>query len=600
MPVGSESPITDAPRWQLESIYPGFDSEEYSSAQRELAELSASLQGMLIDGSAESGGIAWLERVLSAFDAAYGLYRNLEGYVYCAFSVNTRDARTVRELNGLEKAALPLKDAEVRFRNELRTVAGLLPEWVGRSESCSRFQFFLDEQLKLAERQMSVPEENLASDLMRAGGDAWGRLQDTILSNLSWPWDGDERKTVVELRSLAMNPDRGIREKAYTKELEAWKSMEIPIAAALNGVKGFTVTLDKRRSYESSIDHATRLSRISQATLDALVASIETNLQLFRRYLKAKAAMLGIARCAFYDLFAPVGSTDRTFSFAEASDFVVTQFAGFSAELGDFGRNAVARGWMDAEPRPGKTGGAYCQFLPVARESRVLLNFDGTFDSLFTMAHELGHGYHGLVLKDLPHLLQDYPMTTAETASIFCETIVFNGAMSKATEAEKLAILETYLQGATQVLVDILSRYQFESAVFERRSNGELSPDELCGLMLEAQRATYGDGLDEEKLHPYMWAVKPHYYSPEQAFYNFPYAFGLLFGLALYAQYQEQPDGFADRYRALLELTGQATANDVTKQAGFDIESLEFWQSGIDIIGDRVSEFESLVRRTGK
>ena len=593
MPAGS-----DTPRWQLESIYPGFDSAEYAAARAELRDLADRL-GKVVS-TPPSDKVDWLGKILQSLDRAYGLYGNLAGFVYCAYSVDTRNAAIIKELNALEEAALPLKDAEVRFRNVLSEMAAEIPGLLSANAELSQYAFFVNEQLELASKQMSVAEENLAADLMRPGGDAWGRLQDTLLSNLSWEWEDGERKTVVELRSLAMNPDRAVREKAYRKELEAWQSMEIPIAAALNGVKGFASILDKRRGYGSNLEHAARLSRVTPATVAALTGTIELNLPLFRRYLKAKARLIGVDRCAFFDLFAPVGSSERSFSFDEARQFIVAQFGGFSSELGTFADDACRLKWIDAEPRAGKTGGAYCQSMPLAEESRILLNFDGTFDSLFTMAHELGHGYHGLVLRGAPHLNREYPMTLAETASIFCETIVFNGAVESAEENERIGILETYLQGATQVTVDILSRFKFESAVFERRSGAELSAEEFSELMLEAQRATYGDGLDNELLHPYMWAVKPHYYSPDYSFYNYPYAFGLLFGLGLYSQYVDDPDGFPRRYRELLEMTGRATANEVTRQAGFDIESNEFWQSGIDRIGERIAEFERLIEAPGQ
>ncbi|MCK4516177.1 MAG: M3 family oligoendopeptidase, partial [Spirochaetaceae bacterium] len=405
-----------------------------------------------------------------------------------------------------------------------------------------------------------------------------------------------ETKTVVELRSLAMHKDRAVRQEAYEKELDAWKSMEIPLAAALNGVKGFAVILDERRHYESSLDHAAFLSRVSPRTLDALIGVMEKNLPVFRKYLKAKAKLLGVKRCAFYDLYAPVGATEKEWSFADARKFIVEQFNSFSAELGEFAESAFKQGWIDAKPREGKVGGAFCTFMPLAGESRILANFDGSFDSVSTIAHELGHAYHGSVMKDLPALQQDYPMTLAETASIFCETIVVNRALESAeSDNERIGVLELSLQGATAVIVDILSRFRFEKAVFERRKTGELSPAEFSDLMIRAQLDTYGDGLEKSRLHKYMWAVKGHYYSADLSFYNYPYAFGQLLGLALYANYTAEPQGFPHRYKKLLQLTGQATANEVTREAGFDIESAEFWQSGIDVIAKHVSEFGKLV-----
>ncbi len=593
MPSGS-----DAPRWQLESIYPGYESESYLADRAEFVRLCASLLKKLEDKSArKKDPEKWLKYMIKRLDAVSGLYRNLSGFLSCSYAVNTTDRDTLNQINSLDEDALVLREALVRFRGEIRALRKQLHHLAKKSKTIGKFLFFLTEEIDHAARQMSVAEENLAADLNRAGGEAWGRLQDTILSNLRWSWKGKETKSVVELRSLATNADRAVRKKAYQKELEAWKSMEIPIAAALNGVKGFTVILDKRRNYESPLAHATDDARITGKTLDAQITTMEANLPVFRKYLKAKAKLLRVPRLAFYDLFAPVGDTNKEWSFREARSFIVEQFSSFSWELGDFAERAFKDGWIDALPRAGKTGGAFCSSMPVAGESRILANFDGSFDSLFTLAHELGHAYHAFVLKERDYLLQRYPMTLAETASIFCETIVFNQAIETASDDDRITILETFLQGATQVIVDILSRFKFESAVFEKRAQFELGPEELCNIMRQAQLDTYGEALSKDALHPYMWAAKPHYYRTGLSFYNFPYAFGLLFGLALYSKYTKDVHEFPSRYRTLLQMTGQATANEVTGSAGFDIEDGAFWQSGLDVIAGYVDEFAVLVEK---
>lgn len=584
------------PRWNLKTIYPGYDSKEYAADRAALLKTtSALLKKLGNDAGKKKDPAKWLNAVLKKLDSAFALQGNLDSYIYCNYSTNTRDQRTLRELSTLEEDVLPLHEAVVTFRTEIKTIEKQLPRIYKNCPYCRQHRFFIQEQLALQSKQMTLAEEKLAADLTRSGADAWGRLQDAVLSNLSMEWKGSERKTVVELRSLAMVKNRKTREKAYNLELAAWKSMEIPVAAALNGVKGFAVVLDKRRHYASSRERAAFQARISPATLDALIGALERNLPMFRRYLKIKAKALGIEKCAFFDIFAPVGGATRIWTYNEARDFIVEQFSTFSAELGGFAAKAFKEKWIDAEPRAGKTGGAYCTSFPIARESRVFCNFDGSFDSIATVAHELGHAYHGMVVKDLPTIQQDYPMTLAETASIFCETIVFNRAIETMDDKGRLGVVEMFLQGATQVLFDILSRYKFESAVFEQREKGELTPDELCSLMLDAQQQTYGNGLDSKLLHPYMWAVKPHYYSAGKSFYNFPYAFGLLFGLGLYSVYNENRDDFPARYHKLLELTGQATANEVTATIGFDIETDEFWQNGIDIVADRLRLFSKLV-----
>jgi oligoendopeptidase F len=314
-------------------------------------------------------------------------------------------------------------------------------------------------------------------------------------------------------------------------------------------------------------------------------------LPIFRRYLHAKARALGIKRLSFYDLFAPVGSSSTEWTFEGALDFIIAQFHDFDPEQATFVENARRNGWIDAQPRPGKVGGGYCTDFPVSGVSRILVNFDGTYDGMSTIAHELGHAWHSAQLRDLPALQREYPMTLAETASIFSEAMVFFQALGEADEDEERYILEQYLQGCTQVIVDILSRFQFESQLMQRRADGEVPARALREMMLEAQRATYGDGLNEHELHPYMWAVKGHYYREGFAFYNFPYAFGQLFGLGLYGVYESEPEGFPARYRSLLRETGRRDAVSLTAEMGFDIESPEFWRTAMERIERLIDRF---------
>ncbi|MFW5995482.1 MAG: M3 family oligoendopeptidase [Spirochaetia bacterium] len=496
-----------------------------------------------------------------------------------------------------EADTLPTAAARVHFRNALRELGSLLYTLMEGDEKLSAYRFFLEEELENQQHQMTASEEALAADLGRSGADAWSRLQDSVSSTLSVLWDEQtgETKTVVELRSLAHDPDRSIRRHAWKRELDAWKQMETPLAFAINGVKGHTISLNERRGYRDPLDKATSDSRITRTTLDTLIGVAEESLPVFRRYLHAKAELLGLERAAFYDLFAPVGIQSGQWTFAEARRTIETVFGSFSDELAAFARNAFDKRWIDALPRKGKVGGAYCTSMPNARVSRVLANYDSTFSSVSTLAHELGHAYHHEVLKEHPAILRDYPMTLAETASIFSETLMFNHALSSTSGMEKLVILDTFLQDTTQVVVDILSRFYFEQSLFAARQEGELSPEELNSLMTDAQKRAYGDGLDETQLHPYMWAAKVHYYIPSLSFYNFPYTFGALFAMALFGLYESDTAGFPARYNELLEMTGSASAEQVTAGLGFDIQKPTFWRQGISVIERHVREFETLV-----
>ncbi|MDR2796594.1 MAG: M3 family oligoendopeptidase, partial [Spirochaetaceae bacterium] len=540
--------------------------------------------------------------LLEAWEAAGAYAENLLSYAEAIYTADTRNERARAEINRIETLKLPLGKAAVIFRGALASKKEQVLSLAGLDKRIEPYTFFLAETIAKAGFQMESELEDLANDLCRSGGDAWSRLHEALASTASAAWEtaGGGRKTVTELRSLANSGDRELRRRAYEAELEAWKAVEIPMAAALNGVKGFAITVDRRRGWKSQLQKSAFLSRISEKTLEALISAIENSLPLFRRYLKTKARLLGIEKCAFFDLFAPLAPREgpgeqaactKRLTWDEACDLVADCFGSFDPAMAAFARKAYASGWVDAEMRDGKIGGAYCTDFPLAKEARILCNFDGSFDSALTLAHETGHAWHHELIKDLPRALSRYPMTLAETASIFAETLVFEAALKDAPQPEKLNLIEGSVKDSCQTLVDILSRYYFEKELFSRRESRELSAAELCGMMLDAQKKTYGDSLDAEKLHPYMWAVKVHYYSPALPFYNYPYAFGQLFALSLYSLGRDDRF-FADAYRRLLQDTGRCSAEDLALKAGFDISGADFWTGGISVIEGRILAIE--------
>lgn len=624
------------PQWNLAALYDGVEDTHYVKLKQSIEDLAREFAGEVRNkGDMQGRTGEWLERCISLYNRLGDAFEQLDAFITMWYTTNTTDPQALAELNGLEELGLKVQEAEVLFKNSLASVSGKLPEVYAARPKLAEYRYFLDEQLFFQQHQMSVEEESLAADLMRAGGNAWGRLFQSVSSTASAEWPGQiqdgpgervsgeavagdedsdeagedpdtkagdeagdvggDRKTVTELRGLAFDPDRDVRRTAWRKELEAVKQVELPLAAALNGVKGFTVSLNRRRGFATALDKSIQQARISRNCLEALIGVMEESLPLFRDYLKGKAKLLGLERLSFYDLFAPVGGDMAAWTYADARGFILDYFRSFSAEMADFAAQAFENGWIDARPRSGKVGGAYCIGLPVSGETRILCNFSGNFGDVKTIAHELGHAYHHHVLRDAAHIFRQYPMTLAETASIFAESVVIDGALKNAGPAQKLPIVEKLLQDSTQVIVDILARFKFEREVLNRRENGELSPEELQQLMLQAQRDTYGDALNGEELHPYMWAVKPHYYSPELAYYNFPYAFGHLFGLGLYSRYQQEGEAFQPVYRQLLQQTGRSSAVGVTAAAGFDIETPDFWRAGISTIEGRVKEFLSLL-----
>lgn len=595
------------PHWDLSNVYPSLESIEFSQAMAELDHKIADLHDFARQAGFESMSAVTpaamkpiVDGCLERSNAIYRLYGTLRAYIWSFVSTDSFNKLARRLSSELDQRNVPLENVQTLFQAWLGRNAQHLPEVVAQPGLAQEHSFFLQELAEQSRYLMSPAEEDLASELSLSGANAWGRLQGTVSSQLIVPFDrgqGVEQLAITTLQNLRTDPDASIRQRAYEAEMAAWESVREPLAAALNGVKGASITLDKRRGRTSPLHTVLDQSRIDQATLDAMLEAMRASFPNFRRYLRAKARRLGHdGGLPWYDLYAPLGGEQRLFTWPETVDFVVSQFSRFSDRLANMARRAFEHNWIDAEPRAGKRGGAFCMSIDLVDESRVLCNFDGTLDQVFTVAHELGHAFHNDCQVGRTPLQTITPMTMAETASIFCETIVTEAVLKESvTPEQELAILEPALVGATQVIVDITSRFLFESEVFERRAKSELSADDFCDIMLRAQQATYGDGLDSNFLNKYMWAWKPHYYRSGLNFYNFPYAFGLLFGTGLFAIYKQRGQAFIPDYIDLLASTGLGRAADLAGRFGIDLRSPQFWQGSLAVIEKRIARYEQII-----
>lgn len=599
------SNLKTLPRWDMTPIYPSMDSKEFeegfSSVVRDINDLAALFDAHQI--TKQSAAPALDQKTIQAFETIIERYnavlesaRTLGVYIECFVSTNSHDTLAQAKLSELQQTTMILTQLGTR-----------LTAWIGsldvetlieRSPVAREHAFMLRKAKIRAAHLMTPAEENLSSELNLSGGTAWEKLHGDVTSQLTVSLElaGQvEELPMSMVRNLACDPDREVRRRAYEAELEGWKRVALPLAAAFNSIKGEVNVLTRRRGWESPLEASLLDNNIDRQTLDAMFSAARESFPDFRRYLHAKARALGLPRLAWYDLFAPVSNDEKVWEYDDAAAFIIDQFGTFSSRLSNFAARAFRERWIDAEPREGKQDGAYC--TPLRKdESRVFANYKASYDGMSTLAHELGHGYHNLNLAQRTVLQRSTPMALAETASIFCETIIRNAALRNAGRQEQIAILEASLQGSCQVVVDITSRFLLEQRVFNQRRQRELSIDELNNLMLEAQRETYGDGLDENALHPYMWAMKPHYYSSKLSFYNYPYMFGLLFGLGLYARYKEDSEKFKSSYDELLSRTGLADAATLAGQFGIDIRSADFWRSSLDIVRQDIKRFEELTR----
>jgi pepF/M3 family oligoendopeptidase len=539
------------------------------------------------------------------------LTSTMMGYLSLTLSTNAFDEAAQAEKSRLGTQLSQLSGYQKTF---VRWLGERDLEQLSQHSPLARDHRYVLERLAVgAAHMMADAAEALESALAPTAASAWVNLYRDIISKQTVvaSIDGKPREYALsELKNFASDPDKDVRQRAYDAEMVLFANHDITIAACLNSIKGHVNTLTTRRGWgdggdggsdgDSALAEALFSSSISKKSLAAMQQACQAAFPMFRRYLKAKAKLLGKETLDWYDLNAPVSQHLPQYTWTDAQDFIITHFASYSDDLAAFAQKAFTQRWIDVPPRKGKVSGAFCARVMREQASRILLNFGGNLDDLFTLAHELGHGYHNDCMYRFGRTVAQAssPMTLAETASIFCETIVVN-ALLAADEQEdpqaKLAILEQDLLGATQLVVDIHSRFLFEQTVFRKRHNRELSVNELKDAMLEAQAQTYGDAVTPATYHPYMWAQKGHYYATGRSFYNFPYTFGYLFGLGLYQRYQQNPDTFKQHYDELLSRTGMADATTLAAEFGIDIEAPAFWEASLAVATERIVQFEALV-----
>jgi pepF/M3 family oligoendopeptidase len=571
--------------WNLDVIYRGFDDPAFAADMEKLEKLVkdyAAFAGELDEQTPLDGlkkGIA-LEEALTVLTAKLGEYASLRQ------SVNTRDAEAGSRLGQVMQRISGAAGAQAQWREWVSKIPDLMVLVAG-DETLKDYTFLFERLLRNSTHLLGSLGEQISARLSMSGSSAWSDLQGYLTSTVPVSYNGGTTN-LSAIRNLAYDPDPAVRKAAYEAELSCYDRIKDSVAYALNSIKLETISDCQLRGYGSPLDRTLEQSDMKRQTLDAMLGAMEEYMPKFRQYLRAKGKALGHENgLPWYDLFAPMGKSAAQYTAEDAKRILVELFSTFDQELADMVARAFDESWIDFYPRDGKTGGAFCAGVECIGQSRILTNFDGTFGSIVTLAHELGHAFHNQCIRTHRPLNRDYSMPVAETASTFNECVVMAAAIRQAkSHGEELALIESQLQDVTQIICDIYSRYLFESMVLENREQQFMDADTLCGMMLKAQEQSYGDGLDPGFRHPYMWICKSHYYG--STFYNFPYAFGGLFARGLYAQYQREGAAFVPKYKKLLRTTTVATAEDVAQVAGIDLTDKEFWRSALQTVAQQI------------
>lgn len=585
--------------WDLDTIYPSFDSPKLSADRELLDQHSKALNQWTKCKLANTQGPA------AAIEAFLRLYNQYKSIYVCLLAY----AELILSADSDHMDAMNLADDMEQMNAEIAGTVASFKLWLAGCENVDEFirsspyllehRFYLQELLAQSRHVLSEEVEEAIANMQSTGSKAWERLYMERASNVRTviSIEGESREVALsELRSMAYESKAELRLAAYIAEIEACQQIAPVCAASINSISGEALSIYGMRGYSSSLEKVLEASRMDSETLAAMLSALKESLPSFHAYYRKKAELLGHQDALpFYDIFAPIGEETVPATYTEAKDIIISGFATFSGELAEFAEKVFDQRWIDAEPRAGKAGYGLCIDIFPIHESRIMTSFTGTSLDISVLAHEIGHAYHSSCLSHETMLNTDYPIPIAETASIFCETLVNQVLISNASGKEALPILERSISDAGYYLVDFYARYLFELQLFTRRASGPLTVQELNELMHSCMIEAYGESIDETTFHAYMWMNKAGYFMAGNEFLNFPYSFGLLFSKGLYAEYLKRGEEFVTQYRLFLSATSKNNIVDAAGMMGVDVHSIDFWRNALQLIKTDIAEFISRV-----
>jgi pepF/M3 family oligoendopeptidase len=583
--------------WNLDSLYPSFESEKLKGdralLRQHIADLKEWAKGNL---KREDVSITAIEEFLKIYNDYKSVYVCLLAYAELTLSANSSSEQAINLADDIEQVSSEIAGVAAGFKRWIST-CDHLDELIVSSPYLLQHRFYLNELLLQSRYVLNEDVEVAIARMQSTGSKAWGRLyMETASSTLADVVVQGESKqvTLAELRGMAFENNAPLRRAAHEAEAEACGRIAEVCAACLNGLTGEALTIYGMRGYPSSLDKVLVTSRMDRETLSAMLSALQESLPIFHSYYQKKAELLGHpGQLPFYDIFAPVGEESMKISYEDAQKTIVSSFATFSEELANLAQKAFDQRWIDAEPKAGKGGFGLCIDIFPIGESRIMTQFTGNAIDISILAHELGHAYHSSCLAQETMLNTDYPIPIAETASIFCETIVNQALIASSAKKEAHLILERSISDAGYYLVDFYARYLFELKLYEARALGPLPVQELNELMIACMKEAYGESIDPDTIHPYMWMNKAGYFMAGYEYMNFPYSFGLLFSKGLYAEYLKQGKDFASKYREFLSDTSKLDIVEVAKTMDIDVHSIDFWRSALRLIETDIEAFIS-------
>lgn len=586
--------------WDLESIFAGGSSSE--SLQQELQQISTKMKEFhqLVDAftpNAENQ-VEALTEILTVHEEIQKSFTECGSFIEALNSANIHDQQA-KLLTGQLYSNLPAFQLATTILNK-KFASYSEEEWQNLMTHFSQIAFRLSEMRRDGQELLDEQSENIINTLALDGQSAWSQHYDTIVASIQIPFNGEMLSAGQAFNTMMSSQDKAVRQELFEKWEKAWSEKADIFADTLNHLDGFRLNNYKLHGVDDFLKQPLEYNRLDKETLDMMWGTIQKNKQPIIDFLTRKAQLFGKDKMDWQDQDAPIVLGDfeeRRYTFDQAADFIVENFKKFSPKMSEFAQMAFDKAWIEAEDRPGKRPGGYCTSLPNSQESRIFMTYGESVNEVSTLAHELGHAFHSHVMWDLPTLNQDYAMNVAETASTFAELIVADATLKEAkTDEEKINLLDVKLQNAIAMFMNIHARFIFESNFYAARQKGLVATDEITRLMVEAQKEAYINGLGS--YHPHFWAAKLHFFIDEVPFYNFPYTFGYLFSLGIYAKASQHADGFEDQYIALLRDTASMTTEELAKKhLDTDLHQATFWQAGIDMVLKDIATFMELTEK---
>lgn len=590
--------------WDLESIFPGgSDSPQLRLRMKELQQQITQYHQLVESWiPLEDSGYGKLADILTLQGVITAGFRQCDSFILALSSANTKDKKAKVLANDLFADLPSFQLAETIFTKKLTEISNSDWQELVAMTSFKAIAFRLEEIRKAGTKLLSEKEENIINTLSIDGFNAWSSHYDTIVATINIPFQEKEGAISTLSAGQAFNrmmgdPDPVVRDTIFQAWEKAWHEKAPLLADTLNHLDGFRLANNKLHGSEDFLEEPLTYNRLKKETLTVMWQTIEANKQPFINYLSRKAQLFGKEKMDWQDQDAPIILGDlkeKKFTFDEAARFIIENFEKISPKMAAFSKNAFEKKWIEAENRSDKRPGGYCTELPETKESRIFMTFSQSMNEVSTLAHELGHAFHSSVMWELPELNREYAMNVAETASTFAELIVADATLQEAqTPEEKINLLDTKMQNAIAMFLNIHTRFIFETNFYNARQQGFVGENELTEMMLAAQKESYKDSLGT--YHPHFWASKLHFFIDNIAFYNFPYTFGYLFSLGIYVHATKQGPDFEDHYIALLQDTAAMTSEELAKKhLGVDLTQPDFWQAGIDLVLADVNQFMSL------